>query len=166
MSDVSALMTELHLLKARLASVQDKLASARLARRNVRDAISRECLRLNMTDKKMVDWRPMTPDEVARLDAVHASTAPVISEYLPQEAVLKEAVRHAEIDLERAKKAKVKPGDEPGKTGGKEHSPVHGSPKGTGDRGRSPRFPPETGGNRGFPGLDLGLPGLSAEWKR
>jgi len=166
MSDVMTLMDELQRLRAQLASVQDKLAGARLARRNVRDAIARDCLRMNFTDKKLTDWRPMTPEEVRRLDAVHEATAPVLSEYLPQETVLKDAVRHAEIDLERAKKERRKPGVEPGKTGDNAVSPVHGSPKGNGDRGRSPRFPPQTGENRGFPALDLGLPGLGPEWTR
>jgi hypothetical protein len=168
MSEVAALIDELQKLKARLAYVQDRLSGARLARRRVRDSIALDCLRMNMTEKKMTDWRPMTPAEVERLDAVHVATAPVISEFLPQEAVLKEAVRHTEINLERAKKLRAEPGVEPGKTGGRKTPPVHTVPCHQPGPGKVPPVPSPTGGETGENPVRLKEQGTGArtdEWR-
>lgn len=129
-----------------LAVVQDQLAGPRLARRAVREEVSVACMKLNHTDQIITDWRPPTPEEVQKIDDVHARTAPLIAELTPIERTLKEARRVANVKVDAIKKAikrgRVTGGKTGGKTGGETFPGLTPGPKGTGDRGTGPPVAP------------------------
>lgn len=106
MSDqLTAAMADLKKLQAELAFVSEQLAGARYARRAVRDRVAAACVRTDEIQQVVLHWRPPTPGEVAEIDEVCARHAPTLREYEPRERALKEAVRIASIEVEKARSA-------------------------------------------------------------
>lgn len=105
MNSVDAALDELKALQRELAVVQDTLAGPRMRWRRVRDNIAAEILVLDPVAQEVTDWRPMTPETVAMLDAERARFLADVGDLPAAEKTLKAAIRTAEIDLKAAQKA-------------------------------------------------------------
>lgn len=109
--EIRTLQRELTALQAELASVSDELAPFRMTRKTVRESISSELYDLDHGRRIVKAWRCMTADELERWDRANDPfSRPHVRDLEMREKALKNGVRMAGIDLDRAYSGRRKVG--------------------------------------------------------